>query len=212
MNRASRHGLAAEDLVCVRGERLVFRDLHFALGPGEALVLTGPNGSGKSSLLRLLAGLLAPAAGRIFWNGADVADDAEAHRARLAYVGHHNAVKRQLTVAENLTFWAGLYGGAGAAARAAAALDRLGIDHLADVPAALLSAGQHRRLALARIAAAPAPLWLLDEPTVTLDESSVGVVETLIAEQRAGGGLVVVATHTGLEVPGARRIELGGAS
>ncbi len=208
MNDAPTSGLAARGLACVRGERTVFTGVGFALPMGGALVLRGPNGSGKSSLLRLIAGLLAPAAGIIAWNGAPVEEDAEAHHARLRYVGHLDAVKPALTVAENLAFWAGLHGGGPGWA---AALDRLGIGHLADVPAQLLSAGQRRRLALARIVAAPAPLWLLDEPTVTLDEDAVGAVEALIAGHRADGGLVVVATHAGLDLPGAGALDLGAA-
>ncbi len=208
MNDALGSGLAGRGLECVRGERTVFSGIDFAVPPGGALVLRGPNGSGKSSLLRLIAGLLEPAAGTITWNGEPVDDDAEAHHARLRYVGHLDAVKPALTVAENLAFWAGLHGGGRGSA---AALDRLGLGHLADVPAQLLSAGQRRRLALARIVAAPAPLWLLDEPTVTLDEEAVGVVEALIAAHRADGGLVVVATHTGLQLPEAEALDLGAA-
>ena len=203
-------GFAARGLACVRGERSVFAGVGFAVAPGGALLLTGPNGSGKSSLLRLLAGLLAPAAGTITWHGAPVDDDPEAHHARLRYVGHLDAVKPVLTVAENLTFWAGLLGSPDGASEAAKrALDRLGIGHLADVPAQLLSAGQRRRLGLARLVAAPAPLWLLDEPTVTLDSASVAIVETMIAEHRAAGGLAVVATHAGLAAPDAATLDLG---
>ena len=208
MNDALGSGLAGRGLECVRGERTVFSGLDFAAPPGGALVLRGPNGSGKTSLLRLIAGLLEPAAGTITWNGEPVDDDAEAHHARLRYVGHLDAVKPALTVAENLAFWAGLHGGGRGSA---AALDRLGLGHLADVPAQLLSAGQRRRLALARIVAAPAALWLLDEPTVTLDEDAVGVVEALIAAHRADGGLVVVATHTSLQLPEAEALDLGAA-
>ena len=210
MTEDAESGFAARDLACVRGERNVFAGVDFALAPGGALVLRGPNGSGKSSLLRLLAGLLAPAAGTITWNGAPIADDPEAHHARLRYVGHLDAVKPVLTVAANLTFWAGLLSTPeGAAAAAARAVDRLGIGHLADVPAQLLSAGQRRRLGLACLVAAPAPLWLLDEPTVTLDAASVTIVETLIAEHRAAGGLAVVASHGGLAVPDAATLDLG---
>ena len=208
MNDFPASGLAGRGLTCVRGERTVFSGLDFAVPPGGALVLRGPNGSGKSSFLRLIAGLLEPAAGIVAWNSASVADDPDAHRARLRYVGHLDAVKPALTVAQNLAFWAGLHGRGGAAA---GALDRLGLGHLADVPAQLLSAGQRRRLALARIVAAPAPLWLLDEPTVTLDDDGVGVVEALIAAQRANRGLVVVATHTGIDIPGADHLHLGSA-
>ncbi len=207
MNGTTGGGLAASGLACVRGERTVFTGLDLAVPSGGALVLRGPNGSGKSSLLRLLAGLLKPAAGAITWDGAPVEDDAEAFHARLRYVGHLDAVKPELTVAENLAFWAGVHGGV---ADVSAPLERLGIGHLAGVPAQLLSAGQRRRLALARIVAASAPLWLLDEPTVTLDDESVAIVEALIAAHRGEGGLVVVATHTGLDIPGAGALELGG--
>ncbi len=206
MNDFPANGLAGRGIACVRGERTVFTDLDFAVQPGGALVLRGANGSGKSSLLRLIAGLLQPAAGIVAWNSVPVADDPDAHRARLRYVGHHDAVKRALTVAENLAFWAGLHGGRRGTAEA---LDRLGLGHLANVPARLLSAGQRRRLALARIVATPAPLWLLDEPTVTLDEDGVSVVEALIAAQRANLGLVVVATHAELDLPGADHLQLG---
>ena len=208
MNAGAGAGIAAHGLACVRGGRTVFTGVDFAVPPGGALVLRGPNGSGKSSLLRLLAGLLAPAAGTITWNGAPAAADPEALHARLRYVGHLDAVKPALTVAENLAFWARLHGGEGDVAES---LESLAIGHLAAVPARLLSAGQRRRLALARIVAAPAPLWLLDEPTVTLDEQSVAIVEALIAAHRGGGGLVVVATHAGLDVPGADKLDLAAA-
>ncbi len=210
MNHAAGSGIEGRGLVCVRGERTVFAGVDFAVAPGGALKLTGPNGSGKSSLLRLVAGLLRPAAGMISWDGAAVDDDADAHRARLRFVGHLDAVKPALTVAENLAFWAGLLGGGHEANKTVdQALERLGIGNLANVPAQLLSAGQRRRLALARIVAAPAPLWLLDEPTVTLDEESVATVESLIADHRAAGGLVVVATHAGIGIPGTDVLRLG---
>jgi heme exporter protein A len=199
-------GLAVHDLACERGGRRLFAGLGFTVAPGGALVLRGANGSGKTSLLRILAGFLEPTDGWLTWDGRATAEDLQAYRSHIAYVGHLDAVKRVLSVAENLAFWAALGGG-----DAVGALDRLAIGHLADVPAGYLSAGQRRRLALARLAAAPAPLWLLDEPTVTLDEASVGLVETLIAEHRAGGGAVVVATHADLAIPGAAALELGGA-
>lgn len=201
-------GLAARRLDCVRGERRVFSGVAFALPPGGALVLRGPNGSGKTSLLRIVAGFLEPAAGALLWDGRPFDDDARAGRARIAYVGHLDAVKRALTVAENLAFWAGVQGGG---ADPAGALDRLGIGHLAEVPARYLSAGQRRRLGLARLVVTPATLWLLDEPTVTLDDASVRAVETLIADHRAAGGAVMVATHAALALPGAAALDLGPA-
>ncbi len=202
----------ARGLACVRGGRLVFEGVDFALAPGEGLLLHGPNGSGKTSLLRMIAGFLELAEGELTWNGApfdDRDDETDEAPNRIAYVGHLDAVKRALSVGENLAFWAGLYGGGGV--DIGAALNRLGIGHLASVPARFLSAGQRRRLGLARLAVAPASLWLLDEPTVTLDEASVTAVEALIAEHRNRGGMVMVATHAGMAVPGAETLTLGGA-
>ncbi len=199
---------AGEHLACVRGERMVFHGLGFRLEPGAALLLSGPNGSGKSSLLRLMAGLLAPVAGRMTWGGTDIADDRVSHGGRLHYVGHLDAVKPVLTVTENLGFWASLHGGGDAAGRVAEALARFDLRHLEDFPARYLSAGQRRRLGLARIAAAPAPLWLLDEPTVALDRASVERLTETIEEHRAGGGQVVIATHDKLDLPNRSAIEM----
>lgn len=182
---------SGESLTCIRGERLVFANLSFALGAGEALVLRGPNGSGKSSLLRILAGLGQPAAGTLLWGGAPVRHDPGAHRGRVRYLGHRNALKAALTARENLEFAAALYGGG----MVDAALDRLRLTALAAVPAQFLSSGEQRRLALARLVAAPARLWLLDEPTVGLDDDSLGVLIDMITVHRRDGGLVVLATH-----------------
>jgi len=183
---------------------LVFAGLEFDVGPGEALMLVGPNGSGKSSLLRLMAGLGRPDAGAITWDGKPVADDPEAHAARLHYVGHLDAVKPALTVAENLSLWAGLRGaGTDGVAKG---LGRFGLDALSEAPGQLLSAGQRRRLALARIVAAPAPLWLLDEPTVALDRDAVAALAAAIAAHRGGGGVAVVSTNVDFDLPGARTL------
>jgi heme exporter protein A len=196
------------DLTCIRGERCVFAELSFAVAAGGALVLTGPNGTGKSSLLRLMAGLLSPAQGTLLWDGAAVGEDPEAHRARLAYLGHLDAVKPVLTVGENLAFWAGLEDRAGAGA--AEALAQVDLGHLAEIPGRLLSAGQKRRLALARVLAGPAELWLLDEPTVGLDRDSIARLTAAFAAHRDKGGQVVVATHARVDLPGAETLELDG--
>lgn len=188
-------GFSGKELLCIRGERQVFTGLDFAVSAGEALVLTGPNGSGKSSLLRMMAGLLPPAAGILYRDGEDVREAPDEHRGGLHYVGHLDAVKPVLTVAENLAFWAGIRQ---ADADVGGALDALGLTRLADTPARLLSAGQKRRLNLARLAASPAPLWLLDEPTVALDAASVSALVNLVARHREGGGMVVVSTHIDL--------------
>ena len=196
-------------LACIRGERLVFEGLSFRAQGGEALLLTGPNGSGKSSLLRLMAGLIAPAAGRLEWNGTPVSDDPDAHRARLHYVGHLDALKPALTVSENLAFYAALHGcDAGGVGPALAAFD---LERLRTTPARFLSQGQRRRTALARLLAAPAPLWLLDEPTLGLDDASLGCLASVLSVHLAGGGCVVAATHAPIAIANARRLELGSA-
>jgi heme exporter protein A len=195
---------AGEDLACIRGERAVFAGLSFALERGGALLLTGPNGSGKSSLLRMLAGLLPPASGRLLWDGISLAEDPSAHRERLHFIGHQDAVKPVLSAAETLNFWAGLRSGDATEA----ALRRLGLEHLAGTPGRFLSAGQKRRVNLARLLASPAPLWLLDEPTTGLDRVAVAAFEAALADHRAGGGMVVASTHTPLELPGARTLRL----
>lgn len=195
--------LQARDLACIRGDRAVFAGLSFALPAGAALLLTGANGAGKSTLLRILAGLLPPAEGAVLWRGADTAADPAAHAARLRYLSHQDALKPALTVAENLAFFARLRGG-----EVSPALAALGLDALAELPARVLSSGQKRRLALARLALAPAPLWLLDEPTTGLDAASVERLRPLLAAHRAAGGIVVAATHIPLPLDGARELRL----
>ena len=193
--------LQAVGLAAFRGERLVFAGLSFAVPAGGALVLTGPNGSGKSTLLRLLAGLGRPAAGQLLLNGADALADLPTHAAGLRYLGHLDAVKPGLTVAENLLFW----GGRAAIGRALEAMD---LHRLADLPARMLSAGQKRRLAIARLVLTPVPLWLLDEPTLGLDFASVARVGALLAAHRATGGMVVAATHLPLPLENAAELSL----
>jgi heme exporter protein A len=195
-----------ESLTCQRGETLVFEDLDFALEPGDCLWLAGPNGSGKSSLLRLMAGLARPIEGRITWNGGDIRREAEAHRRRLRCVGHLDAVKSHLTVTENLAFWADYWGAA--RTRMAPGLEQLGLGHLATVPARRLSAGQRRRLALARLTLGPAALWLLDEPATALDTAGLRILGDLIAACRKDGGIVVYSSHETLPVADVRRLEL----
>ncbi len=188
--------LVAEGLACRRGERLVFSGLHCVLPAGGALLLTGANGSGKSTLLRLLATLLAPEAGTIAWDGVRIGDDLAAYRARLHYVGHLDAVKPALAVRETLTFWTGLR--RVQVSSVDAALATFGLDAIADWPCRWLSAGQKRRLALARLVAAPAALWLLDEPTAALDADGERRLIASIEAHRAAGGRVMMATHQAL--------------
>jgi heme exporter protein A len=195
--------LEARDLACWRGERAVFAGLSFTLAPGGAMLLTGPNGAGKSSLLRLMAGLVPPAEGRLLWNGEDALADRAGHARRLRYLGHGDALKPALTARENLDFYARLWGG-----ETAPALAALGLEGLADLPARVLSSGQKRRLALARLALAPASLWLLDEPTVGLDAASVERLGALLAAHRDRGGIVLAATHLPLPLKDAAELAL----
>jgi heme exporter protein A len=198
--------LVAERLACQRGERLVFMELGFALPAGGALLLTGANGSGKSSLLRVLATLLAPLTGRLTWGGTPVAADVARYRARLHYVGHRDAVKPALGVRETLASWASMR--REGAARVDIALAAFGIEPLADWPCRWLSAGQRQRLALARLVAAPAPLWLLDEPSAALDADGESRLRAAIEAHRAAGGRVVVATHQPLPLGDAKSLSL----
>jgi len=210
MSRFEPAQFSGEKLICVRGERTVFRGLDFSMTAGDALILIGPNGAGKSSLLRMMAGLLQPAAGEMLWTqgdeGENVHDDMDVHGARLHYVGHHDAVKPVLTAAENIGFWAHIRGQGEDAIKDA--LDVFDIQHLYDVPGRFLSAGQKRRVNLARIIAAPAPLWLLDEPTTALDKATIKRLEDAIQAHRDAGGMVVLSTHADVNTPDAMTLDL----
>jgi heme exporter protein A len=203
--------LIAENLTLERGGRAVVEGLSLRLASGEALLLTGPNGSGKTTLLRALAGFLAPASGKILLGEAPP----ERERAELChFVGHLDGLKNHLTVAENLAFWRDYLdeNGADAERSLETALDRFDLAPLSDIPAGYLSAGQRRRLALARLGVAERPVWLLDEPTVSLDAASVGLLLKAIAKHVASGGLAAIATHVPMALEGAREIRLGAAA
>ncbi len=198
--------LSGDHLACERGGRLVFRGLSFRVAAGEALLVTGRNGAGKSSLLRMIAGLVRIAAGRLALEGGD----AEATIGEQAhYLGHLDALKPALTVRENLAFWAEFL--SGTAGNVEPALDAVDLVPLADLPAAYLSAGQRRRLSIARLAAVKRPLWLLDEPTSALDAASQGRLADLMRAHLAGGGLIVAATHGAIGLEGARELKMGAA-
>lgn len=184
--------LSVEDLACRRSGRRIFAGLSFALGPGEALAVTGRNGAGKSSLLAILAGRLRPDSGRMRTEDVGEASLSEC----LHSVGHRDGLKAALTAGENLAFARALLGEDRMEPRAA--LARLGLGHAHDLPVAYLSAGQRRRVALARLLVCHRPLWLLDEPTAALDTASQTLLAELMAEHRAAGGLVVAATHQAL--------------
>lgn len=201
--------LTAADLTCDRGERRVFSGVRFDISGGDALAVVGPNGAGKSTLLRLIAGLLPASDGTLRWNGEPVIDDPERHRTRLHYLGHQDAVKPALTPLESLDFHARLRGPAAEPAALRAALEALGLLRLADLPGRFLSQGQRRRVALARLVASPAPLWLLDEPTLGLDAEALGRLADLIDTHRSRGGMVLVATHGGLDLGAHATLELG---
>ncbi len=188
------HLLTAANLAIFRGERLVFRDISFSLRSGEFLVLRGANGAGKSSLLRGIAGLTKLAAGTLNWDGENALEDLPTHAKRIAWLGHLDAVKPALTVKENVP--------------ALAALRSVGLQAYAELPARLLSAGQKRRLSLARVIAAKAPLWLLDEPTTALDGASIGRFMECCEAHRAQGGMIIASTHTPLEFSTAKTLTL----
>jgi len=192
-------------LACRRGERLIFTGLDFALPSHGVLLLRGPNGSGKSSLLRLMAGLSRPEAGIIGWNGNSIFADAIAHRARLHFIGHADAIKPTLNVAETLAFWAEMRG---AGTAVPAALAHFHLARLAPLPCRFLSAGERKRLALARLIASPATLWLLDEPTTSLDAAGTEDLLRAIAMHRAAGGRAVIASHGPLALENAMTLAL----
>jgi heme exporter protein A len=201
--------LEVAGLACRRGGRPVFHDLSFSLDAGELLVLTGPNGSGKTTLLRALALLVPAETGAILWQGTDVVADREAWRASLAWLGHQDGLKGDLDVRENLVVAQRLNGQAPDLALIDDALGAFALGALAARPVRSLSAGQRRRVALARVVASAAPLWLLDEPLNALDADSQLALRTLLETHLGDGGLAIAATHAPLQIKGARALELG---
>lgn len=197
-------GLAVSGLSIQRGERILFRDLAFDLVAGEAIALTGANGSGKTSLLRAIAGLLKPAAGEIAFQGA--ADNDLARHEAVHLIGHADGLKGGRTALEELSFQANWLGGDDAGV--AAAIERLSLTPLLDLEVRRLSAGQRRRLALARLVSAPRPLWLLDEPMAPLDTARRDLLAGMMRGHLAGGGLILAAVHDPLPIP-ATVLEIG---
>jgi heme exporter protein A len=206
----ARMDLFVESLACRRAGRRVFARVSFAVRAGEAALVRGPNGAGKSSLLRVLAGLAPMEAGSVRLGEIDLGRERDAFQEQVAYSGHLDAVKPQLGVAENLRVWAALHGaGAG---KVEMALATLGLDGIADFPAAYCSAGQKRRLGLARLLVADRPLWLLDEPTVSLDAAATRTFAGIVRAHLAAGGLAIAATHVPLGLEGGPEIVMGAAA
>lgn len=196
--------LVADNIACVRGGREVFARLTFSVGAGEAILVTGRNGAGKSSLLRLIAGLVRPSGGRLTLDGGiDASIGEQAH-----YLGHQDAVKPALSVLENLSFWTDYLGGGG---NPKTALRTVGLEALADLPAAYLSAGQKRRLSIARLLAVKRPIWLLDEPTSALDAPSQVTLGKIMRAHLRNRGLIIAASHGAIGLLRAKQLRLGRA-
>jgi heme exporter protein A len=196
--------LEASDLECVRGEKSLFRGLSFRLEPGTCLLVQGANGSGKTSLLRMLVGLAAPAAGEIRWNGTPIRKLAEDYRRELVYCGHAGAVKEELTAAENARMAARLAGHPTSEEEARGALRRLGLKGREDLPTRVLSAGQKRRVALSRLLLGRHRLWVLDEPLTALDRKAAADLCALIDAHVAGAGMAVLTSHQDLPLTAGR--------
>lgn len=189
--------LLGHNLTCIRGDRPVFSDLGFELAPGQALILSGANGSGKSSLMKIIAGLLPAQSGMISFGDQDILGDKDWISRNICYLAHKNGMKPEMTVGENLAFWANMEHHQGDVRKEAA---RIGIDHCLDLPVCYLSSGQARRAALTRVLCHPAKFWLLDEPTVGLDTEGVDLLANLMNDHLKAGGRILAATHIELGI------------
>ena len=205
--------LEAVSLECVRGDRRLFSDVGFALEPGELLHVTGRNGSGKTTLLRMVCGLVRPQTGMVCWGGKPVSTLGDEFFRQLTFVGHLNAIKDELTGRENLMVEAALRGNPVSESQAASALSRMGLKGHDRLPAKVLSQGQRRRTALARLLLADTPLWVLDEPFVALDVHAVETLQHAIAEHVAADGMVVLTTHQEVPIKAGRKrtLHMGGS-
>lgn len=192
--------LSGKNLACERDDRLLFSDLSFSLNCGDVLQIAGPNGTGKTTLLRMLAGLLPDYEGDIFFQGQAVLEDPELFRENLLYIGHQPGIKLNLTPEENLRWYQSLYRPA-STEKIHEALAKVKLSGYEDVPCYTLSAGQHRRVALARLFLHPAPLWILDEPFTAIDQGGVREIEQLLADHARQGGGVILTTHHNLSLP-----------
>jgi heme exporter protein A len=194
--------LEVVDLACERGEHRLFSGLSFTLTPGELMQVLGPNGSGKTTLLRTLCGFVQPVQGSVRWGGQDIGEWDDDFHAAMCYLGHHNAIKDELSALENLQMSAGLAGYTVSDEQATMALRRMGLQRREHLPVRVLSQGQRRRVALARLLIGDAPLWILDEPLTALDVGAVGLMQELIGEHLSKGGMTIFTTHQPLQVAG----------
>ena len=202
------HVLELSNLACRRGGRLLFSGMDLSLTEGDAALITGPNGSGKSSLLRVIAGLIQPLQGQIHWEGQNAVKFSDNFRSAIRYVGHSDGLQPVLSVLENLKYWSQLYGSSQDLEKLNRGLESVGLFDLSELPARVLSAGQRRRLALAKAIATDGRLWLFDEPTVALDRQSVNRIETAISEFRASGGIVIASTNAPLNLSDCKALNI----
>src|ERR1043166_4171640 len=204
--------LEVKNLACVRGTRRLFKNLNFSTQEGELVEVRGPNGSGKTSLLRILCGLATPAAGEVFWEGANIRSLGEEYSAVVAYLGHQNAIKDELSAIENLRISSAVAGTFLSQPEAVEILKRVGLTQQQNLPARVLSAGQQRRLAMTRLLTANARLGILDEVLTSLDDAAIDLSREFIAAHLKNGGMAIVATHQdlNLEAPRTSRLQLSG--
>ncbi|MEY3883369.1 MAG: hypothetical protein RLZZ379_647 [Pseudomonadota bacterium] len=192
--------LIARNLTCLRGDRLLFKKIGLELSAGGLMYVLGENGSGKSSLLRLLCGLLSPEDGEVFWNGKSIKNDAENYQSNLTYIGHLNGLKDDLTALENLQFSARLAANVVNDAVVLSALTAIGVARCANLPVGVLSQGQKRRVALARLWLSSSQLWILDEPFAALDTASVAILAEQLNQHMAKGGMAIITTHQDVDI------------
>ncbi|OIR09466.1 cytochrome c biogenesis ATP-binding export protein CcmA [mine drainage metagenome] len=200
--------LEVGNLACSRGDHRLFSGLSFTLHPGQIMQVQGANGSGKTSLLRTLCGFIQPDEGQIFWRGKRVRELGEDYFAELLYLGHLNAIKDELSALENLQMSAGLAGYTVSEQQAVSVLRRMGLQRREHLPVRVLSQGQRRRVALARLLTSDAHLWILDEPLTALDVGAVGLMQELIGEHLSNGGMTIFTTHQPLQVAGVQMLQL----
>ena len=201
--------LEAKNLGCIRGDRRLFAGLNFKVPPGELVELHGPNGAGKTSLLRIMCGLAEPAEGEIRWQDKNIRALGEEYYANIAYLAHQNGVKDELTAIENLRIANALSGHPLSPEAAQGSLAKVGLSNCWHLPARLLSAGQRRRIGLARLLVSPATLWILDEVLASLDDAAIELTRKVVIDHLSSGGMAMIATHQELALPSGQRLDLG---